>query len=307
MQPVSSIGLVVLLIFSHFYLEERLKTKEWLAAGLAFVGVLGLGISAEGGGGAGVGGAGLHHTSSGSQLFSTKHTHSNTTSIESLNLNTIQMTSQGGGMSSPSSSSDFHSSSHAAVALDSALCGLEAGACFGLSAAASRTGFIMAHKLSSPIWVIIGLGASVGLSSSGFVLQTKGLKSGNTVVVCTMASVSSMVSGVAAGLFALGERLPKSRLMLTIRFISWLFILMGTGSLAGGTKALKPILKGLSLDLPSLPPTGQGWMKHLPPRLVLVVRRMARSVGLRVIKGEEEEGGSDDDEEPLIKLAGEEV
>ncbi|MEW5319149.1 MAG: hypothetical protein WDW38_010318 [Sanguina aurantia] len=46
-QPVSAIGLVILLIFSHFYLKERLKFQEWLAAGVAGCGVLGLGLSAE--------------------------------------------------------------------------------------------------------------------------------------------------------------------------------------------------------------------------------------------------------------------
>eukprot|EP00198_Chlamydomonas_reinhardtii_P013450 XP_001702787.1 predicted protein [Chlamydomonas reinhardtii] len=46
-QPVSAVGLVILLIFSHFYLKERLQWHEWLAACVAFVGVLGLGASAE--------------------------------------------------------------------------------------------------------------------------------------------------------------------------------------------------------------------------------------------------------------------
>lgn len=39
-QPVSSCGLVVLLVFSHFYLRERLRPSEWCAAGVAFAGVL---------------------------------------------------------------------------------------------------------------------------------------------------------------------------------------------------------------------------------------------------------------------------
>jgi drug/metabolite transporter (DMT)-like permease len=339
-QPVSSIGLVVLLVFSHFYLEERLKPKEWTSAGIAFLGVLGLGLSGEGGGkprdhqepsplrillcflllllllgvecylrhygahpalqkalgllgssstsstGAHGGGT-MHSGGSGGALNSySRHVHS--PSAESW----VQVSRD---VSSDGQSSSSHAT--AAVALDSALCGLEAGTCFGLSAAASRTGFILAQRLKSPIWIVLGLGSSIGLSSSGFILQTKGLKAGNTVVVCTMAAVSSMVSGVAAGLLALGEQLPKSPLLLIMRLCSWLLILGGTGSLAGGIQALKPMLLGLSLLLPSLPPPGQGWLRHLPPRFALMVRRTARNLHLRVRKGTTEEGGSADDEE----------
>lgn len=68
--------------------------------------------------------------------------------------------------------------------------GLQAGACFGLSAACCRTGFLMAAR--QPLCVPIGLAASVGLTSGGFALQTCGLKDGNSLVVgppCTIAMV----------------------------------------------------------------------------------------------------------------------
>jgi hypothetical protein len=51
----------------------------------------------------------------------------------------------GGGGATPSSSN--------AAATDAALCGLEAGACFGLSAAACRTGFILGAKVCSCVRV----------------------------------------------------------------------------------------------------------------------------------------------------------
>lgn len=40
-----------------------------------------------------------------------------------------------------------------------------------------------------------GLIVSVLVSSLGFMLQTLGLKEGNTVIVCTCAAVSSMATG----------------------------------------------------------------------------------------------------------------
>ncbi len=71
---------------------------------------------------------------------------------------------------------------------------LKAGACFGLSAAASRTGFMLASR-SSGLWTPAGILCSVALSAAGVLTQTRGLKDGNSVVVCTCAAVSSMASG----------------------------------------------------------------------------------------------------------------
>lgn len=80
----------------------------------------------------------------------------------------------------------------------------QAGACFGMSAAACRTGFLLAARVS---WTAApaGLCASIALSSAGFALQTLGFKDGNTVVVCTCAAVSSMLTGAR---LVLADRLP---------------------------------------------------------------------------------------------------
>ncbi|KFM24223.1 hypothetical protein F751_5065 [Auxenochlorella protothecoides] len=49
-----------------------------------------------------------------------------------------------------------------------------------------------------PAAAALGLAASLALSSTGFALQTLGLKDGATVVVCTSAAVGAMLSGLAA-------------------------------------------------------------------------------------------------------------
>lgn len=71
---------------------------------------------------------------------------------------------------------------------------MQAGVCFGLSAASCKTGILLVHRVG---WTAfpVGLTASVLLSSLGFMLQTLGLKDGNTVIVCTCAAVSSMATG----------------------------------------------------------------------------------------------------------------
>ena len=80
--------------------------------------------------------------------------------------------------------------------LDAEAAGLtaQAVACFGLSAACCRTGFLLAGRLS---WLAApaGLGMSITFSSLGFMLQTLGFKDGHSVIVCTCAAVSSMVTG----------------------------------------------------------------------------------------------------------------
>jgi hypothetical protein len=78
-----------------------------------------------------------------------------------------------------------HASAHARgaeEAADAAACGLEAGACFGFSAAACRTGFQLAPSLGWPL-VPAGLAASVALTSSGFVLQVRAPTAGRRAPV----------------------------------------------------------------------------------------------------------------------------
>ena len=60
---------------------------------------------------------------------------------------------------------------------------------------------------------------------------------GNTVVVCTCAAVSSMVTGVLVGLLALGERMPASAAARAVVLASWLAIALGVSGLANGPGA----------------------------------------------------------------------
>ncbi|KAG2492568.1 hypothetical protein HYH03_009230 [Edaphochlamys debaryana] len=286
-QPVSAVGLVVLLIFSHFYLKERLQWHEWVAAAVAFVGVLGLGASAEP--------SHLDHPTASPWrvlaafaamvallLCEVWWRHSGSHHHHHHHHPTVLIN---GGKTTPNPA---HA---AALAADAVLCGLEAGACFGFSAAACRTGFILAARLSV-LWVPLGLGASVALTSTGFLLQTRGLKAGNTVVVCVAAATSSMITGVAAGLLALGEALPTGHGMKVVRLGSWLCILLGVTCLAGGTEALAATARALVACMPP-------WALRLLPRgWAVTVHRLQKSKakgGSGGGLGEEEELGGDHD------------
>lgn len=48
-----------------------------------------------------------------------------------------------------------------------------------------------------------------------------------SVIVCTLASVSSMVTGVVVGVVGLAEALPQSAGAVATRLISWACVLLG--------------------------------------------------------------------------------
>eukprot|EP00884_Botryococcus_braunii_P012214 jgi/Botrbrau1/20994/Bobra.0144s0012.2 len=212
-QPVSGVGLVTLAIFSHFYLEERLKWGEWAATAVAAAGTVLLGASTE-------------DTPPGAPRTPPNQARvavvllacvAGVGAVSLLRLGTYGQRRKPG----PSARAS------------AALFGLQAGCCFGLSAASCRSGFLLASHgswLAAPL----GLLCSVGLSSAGFMLQTVGLKDGNSVVVCTCAAVTSMVSGVVVGIMALGEGLPSSWQLRAVRFLAWILIMLGVAVLATG-------------------------------------------------------------------------
>ncbi|XP_068475988.1 probable magnesium transporter NIPA9 isoform X4 [Phaseolus vulgaris] len=114
--------------------------------------------------------------------------------------------------------------------------GLESGILFGMSSVISKMGFLFLDqgfpKLLAPVCIMI----SVCCSGTGFYYQTRGLKHGRALVVSTCAAVASILTGVLAGMFALGERLPsepKARLTL---LLGWLLIIVGVILLVGSTR-----------------------------------------------------------------------
>lgn len=237
-QPVSGLGLVLLAVFSHFYLKERLHTAEWAAVIVSTIGTIGLGAT-----------AGADPEPSDAKPLSKMRI-----AVVVLMFTVLVVA----GISTRLQSRT--KPARRATRTSAVTCGLQAGACFGLSAAACRTGFLLAQGASSALWVPVGIAFSALLTSSGFVIQTRGLKDSNTVVVCTCAAVSSMVSGVAVGLLALGEALPTTQQGRNMRLLAWLCIAVGVAMLANGQGGYKEFRSTFFGILP--PPV----VSRLPPK-----------------------------------------
>ncbi|XP_020960913.1 probable magnesium transporter NIPA9 isoform X3 [Arachis ipaensis] len=199
-QPVSGVGLAILSIFSHFYLKEIMNAVDWVGIALAGVGTIGVGAGGE--------------------------------EQEAATL------------------SIFHIPCLAFVVAILFLyryCLMEGLEYAGvieenkrwMSSVISKMGFLFLeqgfHQLLVPLCIIF----SVCCSGTGFYYQTRGLKHGRAIVVSTCAAVASIVSGVLAGMLALGERLPsapKARLAL---ILGWLLIITGVVLLVGSTRLVK--------------------------------------------------------------------
>ncbi|KAK9916037.1 hypothetical protein WJX75_007653 [Coccomyxa subellipsoidea] len=252
-QPVSGLGLAVLSVFSHFYLKERLHRGEWAAVVLAGLGTIGVGAT-----------SGSEASSDGEEVEEA--------TPSAVRIVAVMLLLCGAVAALPLVHARQMSAAdrRARAAKPSAsVYGLQAGACFGMSAAACRTGFLLAARVS---WTAApaGLCTSVALSSAGFALQTLGFKDGNTVVVCTCAAVSSMLTGVLVGLLALGERMPRTLGMRALRLLSWTAIALGVSVLAGGKGGLAQMAHAILSRLPS------SFLNRLPTPAVLRIRALSQ-------------------------------
>lgn len=228
LQPVSGVGLVGLAIYSHFYMQEVLYQWEWIAVGLAGLGTVGLGVSS-----ASAGSTVDVHPGFFRMIFTLGAVGYGISKLTHVrNKQAKLLRGQG------------------SLKVTSALYGLQAGGCFGLSASVIRTGFLMA-TYKRWTWAPLGIICGIGLSSTGFVLQTCGLKEGSTVVVCTCAAVTAMVVGVIVGLVGLGEAMPNSPSAVMMRLASWALLLYGVVVLSGGTRLVKEAVAWMIQKVPA--------------------------------------------------------
>ncbi|RZB58179.1 putative magnesium transporter NIPA9 isoform C [Glycine soja] len=215
-QPVSGCGLAILSIFSHFYLKEVMNAVDWVGITLAGFGTIGVGAGGEE---QEVVALSIFHIPGlafivfilfvGILLVAL---------LEDYWLQYLLMILLSGWLRICKRQRREQEMMEYDV-VEEVIYGFESGILFGMSSVISKMGFLFLEqgfpKLLVPMCIMI----SVCCSGTGIYYQTRGLKHGRAIVVSTCAAVASILTGVLAGMLALGERLPsepKARLALLL-------------------------------------------------------------------------------------------
>ncbi|WOK99177.1 putative magnesium transporter NIPA9 [Canna indica] len=204
-QPVSGCGLAILCVFSHYYLKESMNALDWVGIALAGVGTIGVGLGGEA------------QSDSTVSLFRLPLLGFTVVLLFAL-LNTWLRIYKSRRQEQELMQYEV---------IEEIICGLESGILFGMASVISKMGFVFSEKGFSRIMVPICISISICCSASGFIYQTRGLKHGRAIVVSTCAAVASIVTGVLAGMLALGEHMPSSPIARMALSLGWLFIILG--------------------------------------------------------------------------------
>ncbi|XP_030945109.1 probable magnesium transporter NIPA9 [Quercus lobata] len=222
-QPVSGCGLAILSIFSHFYLKEVMNAIDWMGITLAGIGTIGVGAGGE---------------------------EQDATSISILHLPwlafivAILFVLLNGWLRIYRRQRREQEMIEFEV-VEEIIYGLESGILFGMASVISKMGFVFFEQGFHSMLVPICISISVCCSGTGFYYQTRGLKHGRAIVVSTCAAVASIVTGVLAGMLALGERLPSAPTARFSLLLGWLLIMLGVILLVTSTRLLRHLPRPL--------------------------------------------------------------
>ncbi|KAL0680890.1 hypothetical protein Bca4012_047737 [Brassica carinata] len=235
-QPVSGCGLAILSVFSHFYLKEVMNVFDWIGITMAGIGTIGVGAGGE------------EQVASLISVFQLLwlalvvaflfvgysftcvshfqvllnawlHIYKRQRREQELPCFGVQMEYE---------------------VVEEIIYGLESGVLFGMASVVSKMGFVFVEQGFSAMFIPMCISISICCSGTGFFYQvyaflrplsylhlseectvTRGLKHGRAIVVSTCAAVASIVTGVVAGMFALGEKLPTSPSGRLLLLLGW--------------------------------------------------------------------------------------
>ncbi|CAA0838052.1 Probable magnesium transporter NIPA9 [Striga hermonthica] len=216
-QPVSGCGLAILSVFSHFYLKEIMNPIDWMGIIFAGIGTIGVGAGGE------------EQKSSSISIYHLPWL-AFVVAVLFVLLN---------GWLRVYRRQRREQELMQYEVVEEIIYGLESGILFGIASVISKMGFVFLEQGFSKLLLPICISISICCSGSGFVYQTRGLKHGRAIVVSTCAAVASIVTGVLAGMLALGERLPSAPVARLMLLLGWLFIIVGVILLVTSTRLVR--------------------------------------------------------------------
>ncbi|KAL1496612.1 hypothetical protein AB1Y20_014216 [Prymnesium parvum] len=230
-QPVGGSGMAILAVFSHFYLKEHLQNAERIGVGIALLGTIGVGATAPPSPDAmPVASTGLLLLVLLAAVFAALegalHQSSRSSTGRHGAVPRLLELAEARGLADVFASAGQPVSSSGRI---ETIAGVQAGIFYGLSAGCARTGMLLSQLLSLPALGVLGVGISVACSSTGIFCQNRGMKDGRAMIICTYAALSTIVTGVTVGLFALNESIPERNIIGWS--VSLLCILLGIGLL----------------------------------------------------------------------------
>ncbi|XP_042498707.1 probable magnesium transporter NIPA9 isoform X1 [Macadamia integrifolia] len=216
-QPVSGCGLAILCIFSHFYLKEVMNVVDWVGIVITGVGTIGVGAGGE-------------------------EQESSAISIFHLPLLVFVVAFLfvllNGWLHFYKRQRRKQELMHSEV-VEEIIFGMESGIFFGMASVISKMGFVFLEQGFSKMLVPVCISISICCSATGFVYQTRGLKHGRAIIVSTCAAVASILTGVLAGMLALGEQLPSAPAARLSLLLGWLLIIVGVILLVSSTRLVR--------------------------------------------------------------------
>ncbi len=110
--------------------------------------------------------------------------------------------------------------------------GMMSGTCFALATIVMRAAHLSAQQGAHKLWIAIGALASLLCASTGFFLQTRGLRLGRAVPIVTYDALWACTVSILVGLFAFDEPFPTTTLPLFLRIAALALIFLGVPMLA---------------------------------------------------------------------------
>jgi len=217
-QPALGAGLLVLALFSVFYLHEKVTVLEWTAFTAMLLGIFLLGVSAP-----------EEHNP---RLPNWSSLLAVTGGILGLSIAAYVLGKRG---------------SLAGVRTDAVL-GIFSGLLIGLAALYIKAMFTFLKEEQELIAFGVCLPAVIVLNVVGVAVMQSGFQHGKALVVVSLESVLNKVVAILGGMLVLAETLPPEPAKAALRILAFILILFGSAALArfGTAEALGK--KGLRLE-----------------------------------------------------------